>query len=68
MLPMHGVQTVLWVGCRRTDVPLYEALVTFDEALKTPAARTALRTDDFLPLPCRRLINVGGLIRQAKDF
>jgi hypothetical protein len=29
---MAYVQTVLWVGCRRTDVPLNEALVTFDEA------------------------------------
>jgi hypothetical protein len=45
---MAYVQTVLWVGCRRTDVPLYEALVAFDKALKTPTARTALRTDEFL--------------------
>lgn len=45
---MAYVQTVLWVGCKRTDVPLYEALVTFDKGLKAPAARTALRTDEFL--------------------
>ncbi len=45
---MAYVQTALWVACRRTDVPLYEALVTFDNALKTSAARTSLRTDDFL--------------------